>query len=137
MATPPRVPNFAPGRRAVFVPDHKSFGEFMVSDQIRDVVVDVCQSIAHLAGEYAPRRKDRGTVPDGAAMADRFHVNRDAGVMRVGKQHQNVRVKVEVYNESPAAAPNEFGNKRNKRYRMLGRAGAAHGTFKPDGGLIV
>jgi hypothetical protein len=135
MAEPQRVPTFRPGEHAVFVPDHKSFGEFMLSEQMRDVVADVAGAIANLAGRYAPRRKDRGRAPDGTEMADRFEVNREAGTLAVGKAFHNVRVKVDVFNEAPSAAPNEFGNKRNKRYRMLGRAGAAYGEFKPEGGL--
>lgn len=125
---PPRM-----GRRwVVFKPDHKSFGEFIRSDQVRDVTAEVAKDIATRAGMLAPRRKSRGNVPDGAAMADSFQVNKDAGVIKVSG---NVRVKVEVFNNRPSAAPNEFGGPRNKRHRMLGRAGAEFGDFKPDGGL--
>ena len=119
-------------RRVRYVPDHKSFGEFMLSDQMRDVTVRVCFDISQTARRLAPKRKDRGKVPDGTQMADRFRINKDAGILVVAG---NPRVKVEVFNEARSAAPNEFGSKRNKRYRMLGRAGAAHGDFKPDGGL--
>ena len=124
-----------PGRRVVFRPDHSKdtgFGGFILSDQVRDPVEEVCEDIAKLAGKFAPRRKDRGVVPEGTAMADRFCVNREAGTLKVSG---NVRVKVEVYNEAPSAAPNEFGGPRNTRHRMLGRAGAAFGDFKPEGGL--
>lgn len=122
------------GRRAVFRPNHKEFGQFILSDQMRDVTAEVAVDIALLAGRFAPRRKSRGQVPDGAAMADRFRVNREAGTLKV---ERNLRVKVEVYNESRSAAPNEFGGKKKKhrRHRMLGRAGAAFGDFKPDGGV--
>jgi hypothetical protein len=119
-------------RRIRYSPDHRSFGEFMVSEQMRDVTAEVCADIADRAKEYAPRRKSRGNVPDGAAMADRFEVKREAGVLKVSG---NMRVMCEVFNEAPSAAANEFGGKRNKRHRMLGRAGAAFGDFKPDGGL--
>lgn len=120
-------------RRIRYKPDHKSFGEFMLSDQIRDTVAEICrEEIIPRARFFAPRRKNRGTVPDGTAMADRFKVNKDAGVLEVGG---NLRVKVEVYNDAPSAAPNEFGSERNKRHRMLGRAGAEVGDFKPEGGL--
>lgn len=125
-------PKMGPGRRVVFRPDHKSFGEFILSDQVRDPVEEVSRDIAALARKFAPRRKGRGIVPDGTAMADRFKVEREAGTIKVSG---NVRVKVVVYNEAPSAAPNEFGSKRNQRHRMLGRAGAAFGDFKPDGGL--
>lgn len=126
-------PKMGPGRRVVFRPDHSKdtgFGGFILSDQVRDATNEVAEDIAVLAKELAPRRKS-GVVPDGTAMADRFKVKRDAGTIKVSG---NIRVKVEVYNEAASAAPNEFGNKRNHRYRMLGRAGAAFGDFKPEGG---
>lgn len=129
-----RPPAMGPGRRVVYRPDHSKddgFGGFILSDQVRDVTTEVARDIAQEAGRLAPRRK-AGQVPDGAAMADRFEVNEDAGTIKVGR---NVRIKVEVFNEATSAAPNEFGNKRNKRHRMLGRAGAKFGDFKPEGGL--
>lgn len=125
-----RVPNMR-GKMAHFVPDHKSFGEFIMSEGMRDTVEEVAQDIAALAGQYAPRRKS-GVPPDGTAMADNFKVKRNAGKLKV---HRAFRVKVEVYNSSRSAAPNEFGGQKNTRHRMLGRAGAAFGDFKPDGGL--
>lgn len=128
-ARPP--PRMGPGRRVVYRPDHVSFGEFMRSEQMRKVTVHVAKDIAGRARDYAPRRKT-GIPPDGTAMADRFKVNDEAGFLKVSG---NVRVKVEVFNEAPSAAPNEFGSQRNQRHRMLGRAGADFGDFKPDGGL--
>jgi hypothetical protein len=119
-------------RRVRFVPDHKSFGQFILSDQVRDVTAEVASDIAQRARTLAPRRKSRGNVPDGTAMADQFRVNKEAGVIKVAG---NVRVKVEVFNEARSAAPNEFGSSHNKRHRMLGRAGAEYGDFKPEGGL--
>lgn len=119
-----------PGR-ITYRPDNESFGKFMVSGQMRDVTVEVCRDIAKRAGVYAPRRKS-GVTPPGEALADNFKVNSAAGVLVVAG---NPRVKVEVYNSKRSAAPNEFGSKRNPRHRMLGRAGADFGDFKPDGGL--
>lgn len=120
-----RVPNMR-SRRVVFVPDHKEFGEFMLSDQIRDPTAEAARDVVDIASGLAPRSNRPGPH-----MADQFKVNREAGVIKVSG---NVRVKVEVYNEDPAAAPNEFGNGRTRRHRMLGRAGAEVGEFKPDGG---
>jgi hypothetical protein len=122
-----------------YVMDNRSFGEFILSDQVRDVVVEVCNDIADTAADLTPRRKDRGKVPDGVALHDRFKVNRNAGVFRIGR---NVRVKVEVYNDARHAAAVEFGHKggdgaRKGRHRMLGRAGAAYGDFKPDEGWLA
>lgn len=121
-AKPPRMSN----RWVVFKPDHKSFGEYIRSEMVRDMATEVAQDIARRAGELAPRRKS-GQVPDGAAMADSFKVNREAGFIKVSG---NIRVKVEVYNSAASAAPNEFGGARNKKHRMLARAGAEHGDFK-------
>jgi hypothetical protein len=119
-----------PGRIR-YVMDNKSFGEFMRSEQMRDVTAEVANDIADEAKRLAPRRK-AGSSPDGTAMADQFKVDRAAGTLRVAG---NVRVMVNVYNSARSAAPNEFGSRRNKRHRMLGRAGARFGDFKPDGGL--
>lgn len=111
---------------AHFRPDHKSFGHFIKSDQMRDVTAQVAQAIADLAQSTAPRSKRPGPH-----MADQFKVRKKAGFLKVGG---NIRVNVEVYNSDVAAAPNEFGGKNNKRHRTLGRAGAALGIFKPSGG---
>lgn len=126
-------------RRATYKENHESFGAFILSERMRDVTAEVAQDIARLARQLAPRRR-RGVVPDGAAMADQFRVNREAGTFRIDKY---TRVKVEVFNSARSAAFNEFGVRdatagedgdttRNKRHRMLGRAGAAFGDFKPD-----
>lgn len=128
-----KPPAMGPGRRVVFRPDHKSFGEFITSERMRGVVAQVAKDIADLAGKYAPRRKS-GQVPDGAAMADSFKVNREAGTIFVGKDYPNKRVMVHVYNEKRSAAPMEFGNEHVKGHRMLGRAGAVFGDFKAGKG---
>lgn len=128
------APRMGPGRRVVFRPNHSKadgFGGFILSDDVRDVTVEVAKDIAAKARQLAPRRK-HGSTPDGLSMADQFKVNRDAGTIKVAG---NIRVRVEVFNSARSAAPNEFGGQRNARHRMLGRAGAAFGDFKPDGGL--
>ena len=126
-------------RNAWYKENHESFGAFILSEGMRDVTAEVAHDIAALARRYAPRRRS-GVTPDGAAMADQFRVNREAGTFRIDKY---TRVMVEVFNSARSAAPNEFGvtdgtvgedgdPTRNKRHRMLGRAGAAFGDFKPD-----
>lgn len=110
-----------------YVPDHESFGHFILSEQIRKPVKEVCHLIAIRAGELAPRS---AVDDDGEHMADKFEVESD-GVMTVA---ENPRVRELVTNGDPASVANEFGGRRNKRHRMLGRAGAAFGDFKPDGG---
>lgn len=114
------------GRTVWYKEDHKSFGEFIRSAQMRAVTVEVAHDIADRARDLSPRRK-KGKPKAGTEMADRFKVKAEAGLMKVDRA---LRVKVEVYNEARSAAPNEFGGKKNKRHRMLGRAGAAFGDFK-------
>lgn len=118
-------------RSSRYVMNNRSFGEFMRSAQVRKPVVEVAHAIARRAAELSPRRK-HGIAPPGTALSDRFEIKPEAGTLTVNRE---ARVKVEVYNSAASAAPNEFGNKRTKRHRMLGRAGAAYGDFKPTGGL--
>lgn len=118
------------GQHVKYVPNHPSFGAFMRSDQMRDVTEEVANDIAQTARELSPVSK-RGGDQDGRRMRDQFKVVRQAGLLKVGG---NLRVKVEVINNARSAAPNEFGTSKNKRHRMLGRAGARYGDFKPEGG---
>lgn len=124
------VPRMRKGEHARYVPNHRSFGAFMKSDQIRDPVAEVAEDIAALAKEFSPTSQ-RGGDQEGRRMKDQFKVIKNAGLMKVSG---NIRVKVEIENNARSAAPNEFGTRRNKRWRMLGRAGAAFGDFKPEGG---
>lgn len=124
-----KPPRMGPRDHARFVPDHKDFGKFIRSAQVRDVTAEVAKDIASRAAKLAPRRKS-GVPPDGTSMADQFRVDKAAGFIKVSG---NVRVKVNVFNSARSAAPNEFGGKRNTRHRMLGRAGAEFGDFKGKG----
>jgi hypothetical protein len=124
------VPKMRRGERVRYVPNHPSFGAFMKSDQVRDPTAEVAEDIALLAKEFSPQSK-RGGDQEGRRMRDQFKVVKNAGFIKVSG---NIRVKVEVENPARSAAPNEFGTRKNKRYRMLGRAGAVFGDFKPEGG---
>lgn len=122
-------PRMLPGERVRYVPNHRSFGAFMRSDQIRKPTREVAEAIAGTAREFSPVSQ-RGGDQDGRRMRDQFRVI-SAGFLRVAG---NFRVAEEVVNDARSAAPNEFGTSKNKRHRMLGRAGAKFGDFKPEGG---
>lgn len=124
------TPRMAPGERTRYVPNHRSFGAFIRSEQMRKPTAEVAEDIAALAKEYSPVSK-RGGKQDGVRMRDQFRVVRNAGFMKVSG---NIRVLVEIVNTARSAAPNEFGTGKNKRHRMLGRAGAWFGDFKPESG---
>ena len=120
-----KVPQRALTRKTFYQPNYASMAAFMVSEQIRGPVAEVARDIAKMAGALSPATQGS---PDGP-LALSFKVDREAGVIKVDKA---LRVKVEVYSNDRSAAPNEFGSQRNKRHRMLGRAGAAFGDFKGD-----
>jgi hypothetical protein len=117
-------------RKAAFGMNNRSFGEFILSDQMRDPVYEVTKDIAKLAGSTAKRdNKDKRNVHH---YADSFVPVKEGGALTV---HLALRVMCKVTNDDPVALYNEFGNKKSKRLRTLGRAGAAFGDFKPEGGL--
>ena len=130
-ALPPSAAGrFRRGQHVKYVPSRSGFGKFMRSEQMRDVTAEVAEDIAGLARQLSPT-SSRGGIQDGKRMRDQFKVIREAGLMKVSG---NLRVQVQVVNPARSAAPNEFGTRRNKRHRMLGRAGAAFGDFKPESG---
>jgi hypothetical protein len=119
------------GRRmAVYRPDHKSFGEFLLSQGLRDTVAKVAaEEILPLAIKNTPRSRGYTGKPH---MQDQYRVVVQGGTMKVDRA---LRVVVKVVNDSEHSAAVEFGNRLTKRHRPLGRAGAAVGDFKPEGGL--
>lgn len=122
---------FAPGQHAKYVPNHRSFGAFMRSEQMRDVTADVAGDISTAAKLGT---KDEGASDEHtglhAKVRSGFKVRRNAGLMKVGG---NMRVKVLVTGVEGSALL-EFGARGLRRQRMLGRAGAKFGDFKPEGG---
>lgn len=128
----PRTP--AMGRnKVVYVPNRRSFGAFMRSDQMRDVTEEAARDIAALAAAKTPTEKEGATRHTGlhARVKEGFKTKREAGLIRVGG---NLRVRVDVINDADGAALVEFGSRGVPRSRMLGQAGAEIGEFKPEGG---
>lgn len=128
------VPRMPPSQRVRYVKNHRSFGAFMRSDQMRDVTADVAEDISLAAAALTPSRKG-GQVEERTGLHARvkkgFRVKKAGGLMKVGG---NLRVKVLVENRADGAALLEFGGRGLARRRMLGRAGAKFGDFKPEGG---
>lgn len=126
------TPRMGRGERVRYVPNHRSFGAFIRSDQMRDATADAAQDIAALATAMAPS-SDGGEDSEGfrSRVKSGYRVQRAGGFLRVGG---NYRVRVLVTNDVEGSALLEFGARGLKRYRVLGRAGAKIGTFKPEGG---
>jgi len=127
------VPRMSRGQRVKYVPNHRSFGAFMKSDQIRDPTEEVANDIAILAASFTPAEKSGAKEHTGlhARVKKGFRVKRNAGLIKVSG---NIRVKVEVVNNADGAALIEFGGRGLPALRPLGRAGAKFGDFHPEGG---
>lgn len=105
--------------KAIYKPDHKGMQEFMLSEQARQPCVEVAKQIVMNLAVKVKRSPGTGDV-DGH-LADSYKVNEHSAPVTLGEAP---RVGAEVYSEHPAAAPEEFGGKKNKPRRWLGRAGA-------------
>lgn len=121
-------PRFPKGTRVMYKPNHRSFGAFMKSDQMRRVTVRVAMDIARVAQARTPSAKAGAEEHTGLhqRVKDGFRVRRDAGLLKVGG---NLRVKVEVVNVAEEAPWVEFGTFGIPRQRMLGEAGGMFGDF--------
>lgn len=127
------VPRMRRGERVRYVPNHRSFGAFMKSDQMRDVTAEAAGDIAKTAARYTPsgRRRSKRSTGLHSRVKGGFKVKPGKGLMKVAG---NLRVVVKVVNEEDGSALLEFGGPGLKRARMLARAGAKFGDFKPEEG---
>lgn len=120
-------------RRLTYKPNHRSFGEFMVSEQMRDVTADVAADIAAMASMMTPSSKPGAQEHTGLhrRVKSGFRVVRAAGTVTISG---NPRVLVQVVNEADGAALVEFGARGVPRQRMLGTAGSYFGDYHDWGG---
>lgn len=128
------MPGFAGayrGRNLRYSPDHRSFGRFIRSDQMRDVTARVAEDIARGVAAVSARDESENRKP-GPHMADQWQVRKQAGVIEVAG---NVRVRVDVFNPDIAAAAQEFGagRRRGQRTRVLARVASKFGDFHDHG----
>lgn len=121
------VPKLRQGEHVRYVPNHRSFGAFMKSDQMRDVTEKVADDIAPRAAARTPAstggERSRGLHD---MVKGGFKVKRNGGLLKVAG---NLRVQVLIVNDVDGAALIEFGAKNIERARMLGSAGAEFGDF--------
>lgn len=127
------TPRMRRGQHTKYVPNHSSFGRFIKSDQVRDPTEAVARDIATLAGSSVTGGGGEHSRGLHARVRAGFKVKRNAGLMKVSG---NLRVRVDVVNNQEGSALIEFGARNLERQRMLGKAGAAFGDFKPEGGPL-
>jgi hypothetical protein len=118
------VPRMPRGQRVKYVPNHRSFGAFIKSEQMRKPTAEVAEDIAALASATQPPPHE-DTDPDSVGAT--YKVKREGGLVKVGG---NLRVRVYVEGTGPGVERAEFGTEGQVRYRTLGRAGAKFGDLK-------
>lgn len=100
---------------STYKPNHRSFEQFMLSQQIKKPVREIAELVKTDA--------IAGTPVATGDLASSYEVNDVTPVVAAG----NPRAAFEVRNSDPAAAPQEFGNKHVKGQRMLGKAASRFG----------
>lgn len=100
---------------STYKPNHRSFEEFMLSQQIKKPVREIAELIK---GDAIG-----GTPVNTGELAGSYDVNDITPVIAGG----NPRAAMEVRNTNAAAAPQEFGNKHVRGHRMLGKAASKYG----------
>jgi len=104
-----------------YKPNHKGFQEFMLSRQMQKPVTQVAEAVKDDAVDNTPEAT--------GAMKGSYEVKEIEPVV----VNHSPRVASEVRNSNPAAPAVEFGGKRNKAIRPLGRAAAKHGDVRGEG----
>lgn len=99
---------------AKYVPDHKSIGEFLLSDQLRDAVRQGARDVAAIASNTAGITKIRGDY------------DVEPGPDVIVTKNGNPRLSERVVNDHPAAAADEFGS-------GSGAEGASKGAARKKG----
>lgn len=104
---------------ARYVPDHKDFGKFMLSDQVRDVANEAADAVVVIAATTAARGKTGNYSRGFKKVSGR--------VLVVGG---NPRAIADVVNDDPAALPNEIGTSKMHARHTLAKAGAVVGELR-------
>lgn len=122
-----RVPRFAPGEVVKYVPDHKSFGAWIMSEEMRSMVMPIAVEIAVQATATAPAPSE-DTRPE-AAMKAVYTAQREGGSKMVGG---NMRIVVKVEGDGEPAERAEFSYDEDGSRRFnLRRAASRFGSWKP------
>lgn len=107
-----------------FEADHRSIGEFLLSDQLRDAVRQGAEDVAGIANRTAGISRVQGSY------------FREPGPPVVVTKNGNPRLSERVWSHHPAAAVDEFGSGRRRKRpqggnspanRTLGKAGSRVG----------
>jgi hypothetical protein len=106
-----------------YKPNRKSFGAFMVSDQVFIAVKQIAMDIRDTAKSDV--RKKTG------ALARGYKVENGKKLIAINGAPRAMGI---AFNSDPAAAPDEFGNSRQKGNRTLRRAAGKFGELKGEPG---
>lgn len=87
--------------RPGFIPDQRGIAALLVSSAMRSAMTAAGREVAKEATRTAPKAT--------GAMADRYHVEPTTALVRTRRGGDQPRASGRVINDSPHAAPNEFG----------------------------
>lgn len=108
--------------RAWYRPNHRSFGAFMKSEQMRDVTAEVAEDIGQLAAATQPAPSETDPERTGST----YTVQRESGLVKVAG---NLRVRVDINGDGPGVERAEFGGSRWTRFRTLAAAASKFGDW--------
>jgi hypothetical protein len=104
--------------KGTYIKNLPEMQKFMLSEQARRPCIQVAQAIVADLAVTVTRSRNTGTH-----LADDYHVNEHPAPFVMGG---TPRAGAEVYSSNSAAAPEEFGGRKNKPRRWLGKAGAKY-----------
>ena len=116
------------GKSFEYKADNKSFGKFMMSDQVSDMVDKLGEVIAAIASQTAPYDE---TNQDGSHLRDGYYVESYVAMIKDGP-FVNPRAAVRVRNDHRHAAPVEFGTANTPRFSPLRRAALRFGDLREE-----
>ena len=115
-----------------YIPNYEEMQKFMLSPQARQPCIEAARDIvADL--KVTVTRSNRERSDDGVGhLADSYEVNENSTPVTLGDAP---RAGADVISDHPAAIPEEFGGRRNRPRRWLGKAGAKYHV--PMGGKAL
>lgn len=124
-----RFRGFKRGEMVKYVPDHKSFGAWIMSEEMRDLVMPIATEMAVDATVTAPLPGPETLESRPDAKKPTYSVERQGGAKEVGG---NMRIVVRVEGEGPDAERAEFGFVSPDQRRLhLRDVAKDYGSWKP------
>lgn len=124
-----RFRGFKQGETVKYVPDHQSFGRWIMSEEMRSLVMPIAEQMAADATATAPVPGPSTLESHPNARKPNYSAKREGGAKEVGG---NMRVVLRVEGEGPDAQRAEFGFiATDQRQFHLRDVASDYGDWKP------